>query len=368
MAYVTLNVKKLKQNYDALSKMFADNDLEWGVVTKLLCGNAEYIDEVAKLGIDEMLDSRISNLKIIKDMNPEINTVYIKPPSWEIIEELVKFADVSFNTELETIKLISNEAVRQNKKHKIVIMIELGDLREGVMREELYEFYSSVFRLPNIEVIGIGANLHCLNGVLPNADKLIQLSLYKNILELQNNVKIPWISAGTTVTLSLLCLGQLPVGINHFRIGEALFFGRDIVSGQMFEGMCDDVLELHSQVIELSEKPMLTTDDIVQKLKESDESIEIAHVDVGYRALLDIGRLDIEPENLILDDADLGVLNASSDVLVIDAGNNVKGIKVGDFVKFKLSYMGALRLMNSDYIEKKVCQSTTQAHLKEVTG
>src|SRR5690625_6024115 len=96
-------------------------------------------------------------------------------------------------------------------------MIELGDLREGVMREDLINLYEKVFRLPGSRVIGLGTNLNCLHGVMPDSDKLIQLSLYKQIIELRFKKKIPLVSGGTTVTIPLLLRNQLPDGVNQDR-------------------------------------------------------------------------------------------------------------------------------------------------------
>ncbi|MFW5709856.1 MAG: alanine racemase, partial [Bacteroidota bacterium] len=183
MAFIELNQNKLQHNFDFLEKLFRENGIEWGIVTKMLCGNKDYIKLVLDLGIKQALDSRISNLKIIKSINPEIETIYIKPPAKRSIRSVVKYADISMNTEYETIRLISEEAQQQNKNHKIIIMVEMGDLREGVMGEELVNFYGKIFELPNIEVVGLGTNLNCLNGVMPNHDKLVQLSLYVQLIE-----------------------------------------------------------------------------------------------------------------------------------------------------------------------------------------
>jgi predicted amino acid racemase len=62
--------------------------------------------------------------------------------------------------------MLSAEAKKQNKTHKIIIMIEMGDLREGVMGEELIEF-GHILSLPNIQIRGIGTNLNCLSGIMP---------------------------------------------------------------------------------------------------------------------------------------------------------------------------------------------------------
>jgi predicted amino acid racemase len=219
MAFITLDKKKLKHNYDFLANLFEKHDKEWAIVTKLLCGNEDYLKEVLDLGIKEVCDSRISNLKKVKKLNPDVQTVYIKPPAKRSIETIVRYADVTFNSESETIRLLSEEAVRQGKIHRVTIMIELGDLREGIMGDHLMQFYEKVFELPNIEVVALGANLTCLHGVLPSQDKLIQLSLYKQLIEVKFNQKIPFITAGTSVTLPLLSRRQVPKAMNHFRIG-----------------------------------------------------------------------------------------------------------------------------------------------------
>ncbi len=154
MAFITLNKNKLKENYQSLDKLFRSKNIEWSIVAKLLCGNRIYLEALMELGIKQICDSRITNLKIIKSIHPEIETVFIKPPAKRYASKVVQFADVSFNTEFETIQLLSDAAVKLNKLHKIVIMIELGELREGVMREQFVEFYSKVFELANIEVAG----------------------------------------------------------------------------------------------------------------------------------------------------------------------------------------------------------------------
>ncbi|MDI6402773.1 alanine/ornithine racemase family PLP-dependent enzyme [Balneolaceae bacterium ANBcel3] len=355
MAYLKLYREKLKHNYSYLDSLFKDQGISWGVVTKLFCGHEGYIREVIDLGSREVLDSRVSNLEVIKRIDPKVKTVYIKPPPQKYIKEIVEFADVSFNTELETIRILSDEAVRQNRKHEVIIMIEMGDLREGVMRDDLIDFYGEIFNLPNIEVIGLGTNLNCLHGVMPSSDKLIQLSLYKQIIELKFNRKIPLVSGGTTVVLPLALRGDLPESVNHFRIGEALYFGVDLFTGETIEGMEASVLELFTQVIEIQEKPMVPSGEMAANpqgdVMEIDEEL---YGKTAFRAILDIGYLDIQPDYLTPKSPDITIVDASSDMLVVDVGQNERDLKVGDMVSFKLKYVGALGLMNSNYIDKVI--------------
>lgn len=355
MAFLKLYREKLRHNHAVLDKLFSDNRIEYGVVTKVLCGNPAYLREVLDLGVTEIHDSRISNLKAVKKLNPIVQTVYIKPPAKRSISKVVRYADVSFNTELRTMQMLSEEAVRQDRQHKVIIMIEMGDLREGVMGEELMDFYASVFELPNLVVVGIGTNLNCLHGVMPSQDKLIQLSLYKQLIDARFNRTIPWISGGTTVTIPLLLKKQLPVGVNHFRIGEALYFGKNLFTGDTLPSMVDDVFRLYAEIIELTEKPRLPIGLLAEN--PSGHIFETNEDDIGktaYRAIIDVGLLDVNPNYLIPDDGRITVTDASSDMLVIDLGDTAQDYTVGDLVSFKLQYMGALGVLNSNYIEKVV--------------
>ena len=355
MAIIELKAESLKHNYNFLNNLFERNKISWGVVSKLLCGNAHFLKLLISMGIKEIHDSRISNLKNVKKINADIQTVYIKPPAKRSVNSVVKYADVSFNTEYTTIKLISNAAKALNKNHKIIIMIEMGDLREGVMGDELIDFYQCVFQLPNIEIIGLGTNLNCLNGVMPTHDKLIQLSLYKQLIEFKFNKKIPWISGGSSATIPMLFKKLVPVGINHFRIGETLYMGNNLITGKQIPGMKSDIFMLKAEIIELTEKPIVPMGQIGTNVAHTE--IVVNESDYGkksYRAIVDIGLLDINQQNMKPFDASLKISGASSDMFVIDLGRNRKHYKVGDTISFKLDYMGVLSIMNSKYIEKVI--------------
>jgi len=234
-------------------------------------------------------------------------------------------------------------------------MIEMGELREGVLGDHLVDFYEQAFELPGIEITGFGTNLNCLYGVMPSRDKLIQLSLYKQIVEVKFSRKIRYLSGGTSVTIPMLFSKQVPPGVNHFRVGETLYFGANLFTGKTIKGMRDDVISFQAEIIELWEKPMVPEGTMAEN--PSGETYEINQSDYGKtscRALLDVGLLDISPDFLIPADKNITIAGASSDMLVIDLGKNPKKYKVGDFMKFKLKYMGALGLFNSDYVVKRV--------------
>lgn len=356
MAFLKLYRKKLQENYTFLDELFKERNIHWGLVTKLLCGNTIYLKEIIALGATELHDSRVSNLKKIKKLNPDIQTVYIKPPSKRNISSIVKYADVSFNTEIYTIQMLSQEATKQNKTHGIIIMIEMGDLREGVLGEELLSFYEQVFSLPNIEIRGIGTNLNCLSGVMPTQDKLIQLSLYKQLIEAKFNVKIPWVSGGTSVAIPLMLKNARPMAVNHFRVGEALFFGKDLFTGKTIKGMHNDVFKLYAEIIEITEKSNIPSGELGENVAgntfEIDENKDLNAT--SLRAILDFGLLDMQPQYLAPTDTEISIIDSSSDMTVIDISDSKTNYQVGDLISFKIQYMGALYLLNSNYIEKTV--------------
>lgn len=355
MAYITLNRSKLKKNYNYLNSVFAKKDIKWSIVTKMLCGNKLFLKEVLNLGIKQVCDSRITNLRRIKKIDNSVETIYIKPPSKRYISSIVEFADISLNTEIETIKLLSAEAKKQKKEHQIIIMIELGELREGIMRENIVEFYSKIFELENIRVVGIGTNLTCLNGVLPNQDKLVQLGLYKQLIELKFGKKIPYVSGGSSVTIPLVLDGILPKDVNHFRIGETLFLGTDVYNNKPYDNMEHGVFRFYSRIIELHEKPLVPSGKMGNNVSGDTKEVDTEkRGERSFRAIIDLGLLDVDENHIQPIDDSVSIIGGSSDMFVLNLGDNDNDYKVGDLIEFNTDYVGTLRLMNSKYIVKEV--------------
>ena len=355
MSYITINSSKLSYNFNFLNQLFTKNQIDWAIVGKLLCGNEKFLKVLLDISNKEICDSRLSNLKIIKKLSPKTQTVYIKPPAKRLAKSIIEFADVSFNTEINTIKALSEEAVSQQKTHKIVIMVEMGELREGIMAKNLPEFYSKVLQLPNIEVVGIGTNLNCLNGILPDKDKLFKLNRYKEIVEEKFNTKIPYISAGSSVTIPLIFRKEIPKGINHFRVGETLFFGTDVYKDSTISGMYQDVFKLTAEIIEIIEKPMIPAGNVGTNLTGESPTFNKKNIGkTSVRAIVDIGLLDIDHKNIKPKNPEIEIIGASSDMLILELGTNDSDFKVGDTVDFSMNYMAVLRAMNSDYVDKKV--------------
>ncbi|MBW7864635.1 MAG: alanine racemase [Candidatus Hydrogenedentes bacterium] len=355
MSRVIINLDALQSNLDRINRLMASHGAAWTAVTKVLCGNAEVLGALSDMGVRSVGESRLSNLRAVHRVFREPETWYLRIPGMSMCRNLVSLAQVSLNSELETIRRLDEAAGMLEVRHRIIIMIELGDLREGILPGGLIEFYDTVFRLPNIEVLGIGTNLGCLAGVPPTPDQLMQLVLYRELLELKFKRPLSLISAGTSVILPLLLKGQVPRAVNHFRIGEALFLGTDLIDGGVLPGFRDDVILLEGEIVELKEKGLVPQGDSGVTSPFSGVGDTTAQPGRrGYRALIDMGQLDTDIAGLSPIRPDYHVAGASSDITVLNIGENTERLSVGDRVRFRMGYASLLRLMSSRYVPKEV--------------
>jgi predicted amino acid racemase len=119
--------------------------------------------------------------------------------------------------------------------------------------------------------------------------------------------------------------------------------------------MKTDVFLLHSEIIELIEKPMIPSGEMGTNMEG--HSIEFDDDLKGrttYRAIIDVGLLDVDEPHITPLDSSLKIVGGSSDMFVVDLLDNPKNYKVGDLLEFKMDYMGVLRVLNSKYIEKRI--------------
>jgi predicted amino acid racemase len=356
MSRLTVNLDALAQNLSTIDRLMASHGARWTVVTKVLCGNTSVMRALALMGVRFVGESRLTHLRKVRRILHEPEMWYLRIPRLSMCGTVAQLADVSLNSEIETIERLNDAALGLGKTHRIIIMIELGDLREGILPGSLVEFYEAVFRLTNIEVFGIGTNLGCLAGVPPTVDQLMQLVLYRELLELKFNKPLSLISAGSSVVLPLLFEGHVPKAVNHFRIGESLFLGTDLVHGGTLPGFRDDVMLLDAEIVELKEKGMAPPagEAGVTSPFQTIEAEATAPGQRGYRALVSMGQLDTDIAGLTPTNPQYQIVGASSDITVVNLNDNPQGLQVGDSVTFRMNYAALLRLMNSRYVTKEV--------------
>jgi len=361
MAELRIRENKIIENIEKLTSFLDAHSITWTLITKILGGNKKILKEIITNPAIKLLhsvgDSRLMSLERIKSIRPEIVTMYIKPPAMRYVPKVVKCADISLNSSYETIKAINVESKRLHKIHKVIVMIEMGELREGIIRENIMEFYDRVFQFSNVEIIGLGTNLGCMYGVEPTYDKLIQLSIFRQLIESRFSKNIPLISGGSSITLPLIEEEKIPKAVNHFRIGEAVFMGTSPLDNKKFDDLAIDAFEFDANIIELEKKLFEPEGPISEANIGHTQKLELPDgVRRSYRAICDFGVLDVDISNIIPKDDSVSFFGSTSDMTVYDVGKNKESgttkYRVGDKLKFTPNYMAVARLMNSKFISK----------------
>lgn len=78
----------------------------------------------------------------------------VASPGRHDIDDTVQLADISLNSSLTTMTALSEAAVRAGTRHGVIVMVDVGDLREGVWPDHLVDVVSSAAALPGIDVKG----------------------------------------------------------------------------------------------------------------------------------------------------------------------------------------------------------------------
>jgi ornithine racemase len=347
---VEVSLTKLRENSEVLTRMCKANGISMWGVTKCFCGIPEIAQAMVQGGAIMLADSRISNLKLLKDI--AVPKVLLRLPMHTEVDEVVEYAQYSLNSELSTLKLLGEAAVKKGKVHKIIIMVDLGDLREGIWPTEVEDFVAAAALINGISINGFGVNLTCYGGVVPNDENLSELVNIARVMERKFNLDIEIISGGNSSSIYLLQNNRMTEGINNLRIGEAMLLGRETAFGNMITGLHCDVFILKGEIIEIKEKPSIPLGEIGMDAFGNIPTFE----DRGIikRAIIGFGRQDIDPSGITPFDNKIGIIGGSSDHTIIDVTDCEKTYKVGDIIEFYVDYGCLLRAMTSAYVNKVI--------------
>lgn len=326
------------------------------VVTKALCGHEMYLRALLECGVERIGDSRLSNLEAARRAGFKGEAWYIRPPHHSEVERVVELADLSLNTELSTLRLLGEAAGRLGTIHRAILMVELGDQREGVLPGNLVEAFHRAMEIEGVELAGIGASLGCVAGTLPSPDQLSELVMQRELLELKFGAEDMLVSGASSAALPLLRDGLVPEGINNFRIGESILLGTDLINGGTMEGLLGDAFRLEAEVIELKEKSLEPFGERHERLAPfgvGNSGEKHRPGERGWRALVTVGELDTDVHSLRPREG-WTVVGASSDVAVVNVGSDPGGLSVGDKMSFEMGYSGLVRLMESSYVTRMI--------------
>jgi ornithine racemase len=345
---IEIDLNKITHNVKEINKLCSVKGIHLVGVSKVFCARKAIVEAMLAGGIELIGDSRLENLKRLQEIS--CRKLLLRIPMESHAAEVVKYADISLNSEYKTIVMLSKAAKRVNKIHNIILMIDLGDLREGVLESDVINVVEEILKLPNINLCGIGTNLTCYGGVIPDKNNLGKLVNLKEIIKTKFGINLPVVSGGNSSSLYAVMDDSIPEGINQLRIGEGIVLGRETAFGKDIPNCHKDCFTLKGEIIEIKDKPSVPIGNI--GMDAFGGTPHFKDKGILKRAIIALGRQDIAPEGLQPMDECIEVLGASSDHLIINISNCSTKYDVGDIVDFNIDYGCLLRAMTSPYIKK----------------
>ncbi len=354
MAYyprLIVNLSSIKHNAKLIRNFLASHGISTIAVTKGTTSHPKIVGAISSQGIKYIGDSRILNIKKAKQRYPHLSYVLLRLPMLSEIEDVVRFVDISLNSELEVIKALGQASKRYGVIHKVILMVDVGDRREGILPDDFLGFVKKAKEIDGVKIVGVGANFACFGGVLPDEKNLSLLSELSQDAENILGYPLEFISGGSTSSIHLVAHGKIPKKINNLRVGTGILLGIDDIRDIEIEGAKKDTFYLEAQIIELKEKPSMPFGEIAK-----DAFGNVPHFEdkgIRKRAILGIGKQDVILSSLKPIDEKVEIIGGSSDHMILDVTASDVNYKIGDIIRFRVAYTAMLYLFNSSYVVKK---------------
>jgi predicted amino acid racemase len=350
--WIEIDLAKIEHNARTVVDLCSRHGVTVAGVTKGTCGHPEVAFAMLRGGVTAIGDSRMENVRRLRAAGIEAPLWLLRVPPLSQVDEVVESVDLSLNSELSVLAGLAGAARRRGRVHDVIVMVDLGDLREGVWPDDLPRFVRELRKLEGIRLVGLGANLTCYGGVVPSLHNMRVLERCVRDVETESGERLAYVSGGNSSALPLISAGGMPERIDHVRLGEGILLGRETVRHSAWPGTHQDAFLLYAEVIERKHKPSVPLGELAEDAFGGSPTF----TDRGERerALVNVGREDVDPQGLIACDPGVRVLGASSDCLILDVTDARVETAVGDVIAFFLGYGALLAAMDSVYVEKRL--------------
>ncbi len=347
---IKIDLGKIAHNASTLRNLYGAKGVGVVGVTKAVCGDPDIARTLVESGIGILADSRTANLEKMRNAGVAAQYLLLRTPLPSQAEAVVRLADISLNSEISVIETLSEIALARRSTHRVVLMVELGDLREGLMPDDLPRAVERVVALGGVELVGIGTNLACFGGVKPDQKNMNRLSSIADAVEEEFGLTLSFVSGGNSANYDWF-ISTVDTGrVNNLRLGESIFLGREALRREPIPGLFLDAFTLVAEVIEAKTKPAHPNGEICQDAFGRIPKLEARGP--SNRAILGLGRQDVSVPGLSFN-CGVDVLGASSDHIILDARHS--GLRVGDEVEIGVDYSALLATMTSPYVLKAYC-------------
>jgi ornithine racemase len=340
-----VDLDAIESNTRSLVDRLAPQGIRVTGVTKAALGSPEVGAAMLRGGASGLGDSRVENLARLQSGGLHARRTLIRAPMTSQVDAVVRHASTSLNTEISVLEALSRAATRLGTTHAVVLMVELGDLREGVLPADVTPLAVDVRRLPGLRLAGVGTNLACQSGVVPDADNMDALSVLATEVEEAAGAALSVVSGGNSASLGWALMTRDTGRVDELRLGEAILLGLDPLTRLPIADLRTDAFTLVAELIEVGSKPARPWGDVGQTAfgappaRRTSGSVR--------QGILAIGRQDVDPEGITPPDG-VTVLGTSSDHLVVDLGD--RGAAVGDELGFGVGYGALMRAMTSPFV------------------
>ncbi|MCF6322924.1 MAG: alanine/ornithine racemase family PLP-dependent enzyme [Gammaproteobacteria bacterium] len=357
-----IDLDKIYHNARTLVERLAVRGISVTGVSKASLGCLAIASAMLRAGVRSLGDSRIENIEAMRDAQVAAPMTLIRSPMLSQVARVVTQADISFNTELDVISQLSSAAQKAKRIHGVVLMVELGDLREGIMPGDLESTVRETIRFPNIVFKGIGTNLACRCGVSPDANNMAELSELADSIDAIFGPVLSIVSGGNSANLEWVLSGADTGRINNLRLGESLLLGCEPLHRQAIDGLHTDAITLIAEVIESKIKPSQPWGEVGQSAFGVTPSV--TNRGNIFQTILAIGQQDIDPNGLQAPSG-IEILGASSDHLIVESS---RCLPVGTEISFQLNYSALVRAMTSPFVIKVEKSQGHYSHVPDSYG
>lgn len=344
---IEINLDKIRHNANMLKELYGKKGIQITGVVKGVFASPQVAKVLIECGIKSIADSKISNIEKMKKAKLNATFILLRTPAISEIQQVVEFADISMNTELEVIRSLSVEAMKQKKIHQIILMVEMGDLREGILIKDVPAFILEVLKMPCIQIVGIGTNLTCFGGVIPTEQNMVVFSSFVNNMKKKFGLALPYVSGGNSANFNWLMSTNDVGEVNNIRLGESIFLGCETVNGTLIPKLFSDAFCFIAEVIESKLKPSVPFGN--RGKNAFGEILSIQDRGIIRRTIVGVGRQDVLVSGLT-PYGPIEILGSSSDHIILDAKK--VALKPGDEIIFSLNYGALLSAMTSPVVNK----------------
>ena len=346
-AALTVDLGKVRENARTVCERLPGISVV--AVTKVTCGSPQVARAMLAGGARALGESRLENAERLRNAGLTAPVWLLRAPVPDLAGETVQLADVSLESELETVVALENAAAAAGRRHSVIAMVDLGDLREGMLPEDLPAFLERVNAMDHIDIAGIGVNLTCYGAIVPDEDNMGRLAELAARSEKQLGRPL-LVSGGNSGSIGMVVSGRMPAAVDTLRIGETILLGVDTLTREPTLGLHLDAFTVTAPVIECFVKPSLpqgtSSQDAFGNYPEFTDRGE------RRRAIVALGRQDAPPEGLVPVDPRVEVLGASSDHLILDVHALDRPPRLGESIAFVPNYAATLQLCTSPYVHK----------------